>query len=66
MIICAKFEDPPKNYSSPGADFIGLKQIRNASQIKFIFLLIFSTWNIFNWVIINSVLEILEEEYIWM
>jgi hypothetical protein len=46
MIICAKFEDPPKNYGSPGADFIELKQIRNASQGKFIFLLIFSTWNI--------------------
>ncbi len=46
MIICAKFEDPPKNYGSPGADFMGLKQILNASQRKFIFLLIISTWNI--------------------
>jgi hypothetical protein len=46
MIICAKFEDPPKNYGSPGADFIGLKQIRNASKIKSVFLLIFSPWNI--------------------
>jgi hypothetical protein len=42
IIIFAKFEDPPKNYGSPGADFIGLKQIRNASQRKSIFLLIFS------------------------
>jgi hypothetical protein len=39
MIIGAKFEDPPKNYGSPGADFIGLKKIRNASQRKSIFLL---------------------------
>jgi hypothetical protein len=46
MIICAKFEDPPKNYGSLGADFMGLKQIRNASQRKSIFLLIFFTWNI--------------------
>jgi hypothetical protein len=46
MIICAKFEDPPKNYGSPGTDFIGIKQIRNSSQRKSIFLLIFSTWNI--------------------
>jgi hypothetical protein len=46
MIICAKFEDPPKNYGSPGADFMGLKQIRNASQRKSIFLLIIYTWNI--------------------
>ncbi len=46
MIICAKFEDPPKNYGSSGADFMGLKQIRNASQRKSIFLLIISTWNI--------------------
>ncbi len=46
MIICAKFEDPPKNYGSPGVDLMGLKLIRNASQRKYIFLLIISTWNI--------------------
>jgi hypothetical protein len=48
MIICAKFEDPPKNCGSPGADFVGL-----CILINFFY-------------IINSVLEIEEEEYIWM
>jgi hypothetical protein len=39
MIICATFDDLPKNYGSPGADFIGLKQIRNECQRKSVFLL---------------------------
>jgi hypothetical protein len=66
MIICAKFEDPPKNYGSPGPDFIGLNQIRNAMSKKICILIKFFYMEYFVDVIINSVLETEEEEYIWM
>ncbi len=64
MIIYAKFEDPPKNYGIPGADFIGLSKFEMQVKINLYSYKFFYMEYIVD-VIINSVLEI-EEEYIWI